>query len=545
MPLTRLGHHDDWPTLGWDAIDWIEAYLCHGPGDVEGDPLVLDDEWCTIILDCYRLYPRNHPRAGKRVVSRGSIWRAKGRAKSELAGAITCLEGAGGPVRFDGWDAAGKPVGKPVRSPFIRCLATEEGQAGNTYDNVTVMLDYAHEHNPDVFAGVDIGKNTKASTRVFVQGGEIRPSTASSSAKDGGKETFAVADEIHLYYKPELRGMHAMVRRNLRKRKIAEPWLMETTTPFLPGQGSIAQDVWDAVRLAVDKGKKPPGGLYFNYREGSEVTDWNDDDQLLASLTEAYGDAAEWMDLERILSDDIRSPEATEADGRRYWLALVTPGSGRYFDHPRWLDLAPGDITVPNQSLITIGFDGARWFDSTAIVATDVATGYQWVAGLWERPAELGPSDEWEVPEHEVTAVMADLFTRFQVWRAYCDPPHWKDTIAGWAGKWGEKVVIEWWTNRDRAMAFALQNYRTAQATGDLSHDGDEGMSRHIANCFNRETRVKDDDGKPMWTVQKERPKSPMKIDAAIAGCLSWEARSDAIAAGAKKKTASVPRRIR
>jgi hypothetical protein len=49
-----------------------------------------------------------------------------------------------------------------------------------------------------------------------------------------------------------------------------------------------------------------------------------------------------------------------------------------------------------------------------------------------------------------------------------------------------------------------------------------------------------------MWTVQKERPKSPLKIDCAVAGCLSWEARSDAIASGATATNDIwVPRRIR
>jgi len=32
--------------------------------------------------------------------------------------------------------------------------------------------------------------------------------------------------------------------------------------------------------------------------------------------------------------------------------------------------------------------------------------------------------------------------------------------------------------------------------------------------------------------IYKERPDSPFKIDAAMAGILSWEARCDAIAAG-------------
>ena len=45
-----------------------------------------------------------------------------------------------------------------------------------------------------------------------------------------------------------------------------------------------------------------------------------------------------------------------------------------------------------------------------------------------------------------------------------------------------------------------------------------------------------DEDRRPMWTVSKASPGSPLKIDAAVAGCISWEARGDAIAAGAVKR---------
>jgi hypothetical protein len=39
-----------------------------------------------------------------------------------------------------------------------------------------------------------------------------------------------------------------------------------------------------------------------------------------------------------------------------------------------------------------------------------------------------------------------------------------------------------------------------------------------------------------MWLIAKDRPDSPRKIDLAMAGCLSWEARGDAVAAGALRK---------
>jgi hypothetical protein len=65
-------------------------------------------------------------------------------------------------------------------------------------------------------------------------------------------------------------------------------------------------------------------------------------------------------------------------------------------------------------------------------------------------------------------------------------------------------------------------------------------LSEHIANARRRKETVRDSEGRPMWTIQKDRPGSPAKIDAAMAALLAWEARSDAIASGATK-----PRRRR
>jgi len=44
---------------------------------------------------------------------------------------------------------------------------------------------------------------------------------------------------------------------------------------------------------------------------------------------------------------------------------------------------------------------------------------------------------------------------------------------------------------------------------------------------------VFDDKHRQMHSLAKDRPDSPRKIDGAMAAVLSWEARSDAIAAGA------------
>lgn len=191
MPWRGPEYDGEFPSLGPEIVAWIERYLCHGPGDVQGTPIELDDEFYEFVVRAYRL----DPETGRRVYRRAFLSRAKGRAKSELAGMLACAE-ALGPVRFAGWDAEGEPVGRHVTDPFVRLLATEETQSGNTYDNVTVMLDHLRQHDGDAFPSIDLGRSTQTSTRIFLSGGgEIVPSTASGAAKDGGKETFAVFDE--------------------------------------------------------------------------------------------------------------------------------------------------------------------------------------------------------------------------------------------------------------------------------------------------------------------------------------------------------------
>lgn len=518
-------------SLGFTAIDWIEHYLCHGPGDVQGEDLVVDDEMAAFIAKAYRL----DPVTGRRTVNRGFLSRPKGRAKSELAGALVCFE-ALGPCRFDGWDGAGEPVGRPQVYPFIRCLATEENQSGNTYDNVTAMLEHLVEHFGEEFPGIDLGRSAQTSSRIYIEGGgEIVPSTSSGAAKDGGKETFAVFDETHLYVLPELKAMHKTVRRNLVKRRAAEPWSLETSTMYALGESSVAEATHEYAK-AIEAGRVRDGGLLFDHREAPHVEDLHDDDQLLPALEFVYGDAASWMDLERIASD-MREPDTDPADARRYFLNQPGTASARAFDKACWGGLVRADFVVPDKEPIVLGFDGAKWRDATALVATHVESGYQWLLRVWEAPLNKQEAEGWEVPEHEVNDAVALAFDTWRVLRMYADPPWWEEAVAAWQGKYGEKVVTEWWTHRDRAMAFALRAYKTAMAGGELTHDGDEAFARHIANSVKRDARARDDQGKPMWTIQKDRHDSPRKIDAAMAGCLSWEARRDAIAAGALKRT--------
>ncbi len=95
-------------------------------------------------------------------------------------------------------------------------------------------------------------------------------------------------------------------------------------------------------------------------------------------------------------------------------------------------------------------------------------------------------------------------------------------------------------------MAYAVRNHETAVAAGDLTHDGDPVLARHIGNAMRQKVNVKDDDDRQMHVLSKDRPFSPLKMDGAVAAVLAWEARGDAIASGAKPERSSTKvRRLR
>lgn len=356
-------------SLGYDLIDWLETYCCHGPGDVQGQPVEIDAEMATFIVRAYEL----DRRTGRRKIDRAVLSRPKGRAKSEIAGLIATAE-AFGPVRFDGWSADGQPVGRPVLSPLIKCLATEESQAGNTFENAAFIIsDWGRDQHPDIYGGASGVRQYQSATAIYLPGGgEMRASTSGSASKDGGKETFVVPDETHLYVTNELRAMYATVARNCGKRKEAEPWMLQTTTAYEEGRNSVAEQV-----LAAWKDGKLPNPAHWlvDHREAIGTVDLSNRRHTLEQLRYVYGAASSWMDLERIYRSMLDPTECeTPEVAARYFLNIPVPRTslgGGIFDPGVWEAAAdPGSAIegrpflavamTPGRSTVTLSAAGKR-----------------------------------------------------------------------------------------------------------------------------------------------------------------------------------------
>lgn len=521
----------DFPTL-WVVPDWIEAHCTIPDGDRKGEPFQLYEWqlWCTV--NHYRVRP--NAKVGQKSTAfahrRSVVVAPQKTGKGPWSATIICAE-AVGPVLFDGWAKGGElyecrrhgcgcgwvyeyqpgePMGRRWSTPLIQLLATAEDQTDNVYRPLQAMAKTG--------ALAEMMRVGEEFIRLPNEG-RIDVVTSSALARLGNPITFALQDESGLYTvtnkmvkvaETQRRGLAGMGGR-----------AMETTNAPDPTEDSTAKRSLTSAADDVFRFHRPPPAHL----------DYSDPVQRREIHRIVYAGSAH-IDLDSIEAEAAEIMEKDSAQAERFFGNRMVAGSGSAFDLDRWKHLARPGLVIPDGELIVIGVDGARFQDALAIVATDVESGHQWPIYVQERPENAG--DDYEHDLEAADRAMLDACTRWQMWRTYVDPQFIEVLLERWQGRWGTDRVLPWYTYRFRPMTAALAAYRAAMTAGTVTNDGHALMAAHIGNATKRATNVLDDDRLPMWVIEKPEPKR--KIDAAMAGCLSWEARGDAIAAGAKKK---------
>lgn len=483
-----------------------------------------------------------------------------------------------GPCRFAGWAkghevfrdpwdsgfeyrySPGEPMGRVVKGAFVRLMATEESQVSAVYDTIL----YNFQGDPDdpntpplsYVPNVDAG----VSKALLPNKSQIVVSTASAAAKDGGKETFVVFDESHLYHTAELRRMYRTVTRNMRKRKLIDgTWYFECTTMFAPGEDSMAEKTYEQAEL-LREGLIKVGRhrVLFDHRWG-ECKDPANEVELRMALREAYGDAMMWMDLDG-LCDEFWDVRNEIADSRRYFLNAKTSTANSWLAEHEWTACKRPDKALQLRDLVTLGLDGSVRgpnADATALVACRVSDGHLELLALWEKPESAG--DDWAVDREEVDAAVANAMRDYEVAGFFMDPALWQDYCDRWTNEYGAKMRVkasaskplEFWCNRPVAMVAALERFHDAVLDERLSYTPAEdrtGRQAELAHALTRHVlNARRKVGRAGVEIRKETPKSKRKIDAAMSAVLAYECRNEAIAAGVKSRADElmIPRRIR
>jgi hypothetical protein len=531
--------------LGGAVCEFIKSKCVFGPGSLQGEPAVLDTEKEYLIWRMYEIYPSGHRLEGTRVYDRCAVELRKGVAKTELGAWICFAElHPEAEIRWDGWSPEGSPMGRPVRAPYIPMMASAEEQVQELAFGV---LKWVIEHSADADM---FDCSLERIVRMDQWGhndGMAVPVSNAPATRDGARTTMEFFDEPHRLYLPRQKAAHETMIQNLAKRQYEHPWALYTSTAGQPGQGSVEEDVRHEAE-GIDAGTAPNSSLFFFGRwAGDEHNDLSTVDLRIAAIADATGPTVgEWGtgQFERIAKDYDR----TGID-RSYWERV-------YLNRWRRTDSGAFDMikvrnellttnVIPKKAFVTGGFDGARFKDATAIVLTDIDTGLQQIAGIWERPPDV---EAWEVDEADVVGVFEEIFTDYDVWRIYCDPPYWTETVSSLEGRHPDQVVL-WWMNRPRAASYSLRAYQEAIDSALVSYGGTpdnlDAMVTHLGHAGKKELKITDDEGRPLYILQKMDGQMQNKIDAAAAGVLSWQACLDARRSGARPRArGGAPRRL-
>jgi hypothetical protein len=303
---------------------------------------------------------------------------------------------------------------------------------------------------------------------------------------------------------------------------------------------------------AVLESRARDRGILFDHVEGAAIPDLSDLGALRAAILEAQGDCAlergGWQDTDRLVSEAM-DPAMSPQGSRRWYLNQITHASDQWISGPEWSGCIVEGVELAPGTTITVGFDGSRHredsaADATALVGCRVSDGYLFVIAIWE-PAP--GHTNWWVPDDEVDAQIAETVGYFDVVGLYADPAHWRDQIARLEATFASRLKVAasgphpmmFPTTAGRRTSTMLEEFESAVRARRLCHGGGPSVSRHILNARRRP--------KPHgMTIAKEHPRSDRKIDAAMAACLAYEARRDAIAKGVgRKEPMFVPYRIR
>lgn len=316
MPWRGASYKGEFPSLGWEVGDWIEANCVIPDGEHGAEPYKLTDEMWRFLVFHYRLKLDADPgqlatafRYRRSILVRPQKW-----GKSPLTAAVICAE-ALGPTLFDGWDSAGEPVGRPRETPRIQIAATTDDQADNVYKHLVPMIQRGplYEQIPD--AGV---------TRIILPyGGWVEPVTSKATSRLGQPISFAIQDETGIWTKQN--GGHALARTQRRGLAGMSGRSIETTNAWNPAELSVAQLAFES---QVDD-------IYRDYNVPPAHLSYRDRRERRRIHKHVYGDSW-WVDLDAIEGEAAEILETDPADAERFFGNRVVAGSDTWLTPGMW-----------------------------------------------------------------------------------------------------------------------------------------------------------------------------------------------------------------
>ena len=526
------GWHLPERSLGWEIFNWWAKYVRTPGGRNAGSPFLPTDEQARFTLWWYAVDDE-----GNYVYREGCLRRMKGWGKDPLAAALSLAELCG-PVAFSHFDGNGQPVGKPRFAAWVQIAAVSQDQTKNTFRLFPTMVSEALRTE----FGLDINKFV-----IYARdGGLLEAVTSSPASMEGNRPTFVIRNETQWWgCGPDgaINEGHAMaevITGNLGKTEGARQ--LSICNAHIPGHGTDTEvteaekdyDTWQDIAA----GESVDTGVLYDALEApadtplSEIPPEREDpegyadgiERLKAGLRVAIGDAY-WLSIDWILGT-VLSAKNRVSESRRKFLNQVNAYEDSWLAPWQWDRAIKLGAKLEPGERITLGFDGSKSTDWTALVACRVSDGCLFPLAVWN--PEKCPGGE--IPRQDVDAVVRSCFETYNTVAFRADVKEFEAYVDAWGALYRRKVKVNASPNnpvafdmRGQRKRFALdcERFEAAVNDGEICHDGNRVLRQHVLNARRHPTPY------DAITIRKISKDSKRKIDMAVCGVLAYGARQD------------------
>lgn len=372
-----------------------------------------------------------------------------------------------------------------------------------------------HEFQMEVMKEVIYARNNTQRLRVVA---------ANYRSGEGGRVTFAIGNECHHWVAgnggPKF---YVTLGNNLAK---GQGRLLFITNAYQPGEESVAQIIRDEQEL-VWAGLREESGWLYDSLEGHPdaplTSDW------APFIVKMISGDAHWLTdgpgTKSIVSK-IKDGSVSASSKRRMWYNQIVSTEEQLYAVGAWKNATRPGLTGTKRDLqpgdeITLGFDGSKTDDATALVAIRIRDKLAVPLAIWQNPS---PADDWHVPTHEVVSEVNMARTTYKVRAFFADVNEWGSYVNDWSDDFRETLLIK--ASPQSAVGFDMRGHKAELATGHealmgaintgtLNHNGDKLLAVHAGNAVGHHNGFG-------VVPYKVAPESHRKIDAYVALMLAY-----------------------
>lgn len=365
---------------------------------------------------------------------------------------------------------------------------------------------------------------------ITARGGKARLHAYGSNAGsvEGVRFTFFLLNETQHWNKSNrLEEVYLTVRGNVSKDPLVGHYLC-ITNAYNPGENSVAEQIRKA-QEDVWSGMAESDKTLYDSLEAHPAVPLNSKWAPLV-IEQIRGDAT-WLTWLGVQAEVLAGDMAPSRKRRMWYNQIVTTEEALFT--PKELDAAvPEGALGSRKDLkpgdeITLGFDGGRTDDSTALVAMRLSDKMLIPIAIWQKPEGM---DGWTIDTARVNSVVHQTFALYDVKAFYADVNLWESFINEWSDDYREVLTVKATGNspialdmRGHGKRISANNEAFLQSIRDgaLFFNGSKTLRQHMLNA---EARF---DNSGLKFAKAGGRESGRKIDALVAATLAFMAYRD------------------